>query len=222
MRILVNGDGVMSKILCDVIKDTCDTLEYDNYDIIIDFSHPDQLDIIEKLALTRSCPVLIATTGYNEEQLLRIQKLATKVPILHVKNTSYGFNILNKISVIIKQLVPKSDIEIIDKHHRNKVDSPSGSTQLLIDSLSDVIVVNGRSGQCGPRNESELGVHSVRTGNITGEHTVIFGFGDELLEIKHSALSKKVFAQGALSYARLLIKQNHSRLYTTEYLLGGN
>lgn len=174
-------------------------------DVIIDFSHPDALDGICNYIEERkgSVGVVFATTGYGEEDEARIRQLAERTPVIKSSNYAFGINSLKKIiSYAAPLLKENADIEIIEKHHNQKIDSPSG-TALTLAELCDP--GHELEWKCGRRGEekrrNEIGIHSVRGGSIFGEHSVIFALKDEVIEIKHTAFSKKIFAKGAIEAA---------------------
>lgn len=192
-------------------------------DLIIDFSHPDSLSAVLYYASEHRLPTLIATTGMSAEHYAMIEQAGKIVPVLHCANTSFGIAIINKIlREYAKQLSDGFDIEIIEKHHRHKIDAPSGTAKLFAATIQQASakvadLMHGREGQCGPRRQEELGIHSVRGGTITGEHTIVFAGEQETVEIKHTAMSKMLFAQDALRLARRLINLPNG-VYTAEEL----
>ncbi len=193
----------------------------DKIDVIIDFSHPSNLDLIYNYCKKTQTPVVIATTGYTEEQLEKINDLKNYAPVLFSANFSLGVILLNKV---IREITPalkdKFDIEIIEKHHNKKIDSPSGTAKLLLDSVNkdnDFNVYNGRVGT-SKRNKMDLCMHSIRGGSIVGEHSVLYCGLDEVLEFKHEAHSKAIFAKGALSGAAYLMDKECG-LYNMEDVL---
>lgn len=174
-------------------------------DVVIDFSHPDALDgICDYLRQQKgSCGIVFATTGFSTDDEKKIKQLAEVVPIIKSSNYSYGVNTLKQI---LMQAVPllegRADIEIVEKHHHLKVDSPSGTALMLADLCDPERKrerIFGRSGEAKRKNE--IGMHSVRGGTIFGEHTVIFALKDEVIELKHTAFSKNIFAKGAIEAA---------------------
>ncbi len=177
--------------------------------LIIDFSHPSYLETLLAFALTKKLPLLIATTGYNAQQLAVINDAAKQIPIMLSANMSLGINILNHILKQYQDILSDFDIEIIEKHHHNKIDAPSGSALLLANTLNvnkDHELTYGRSGN-SKRQNKEIGIHSIRGGTIVGEHSVLFAGNDELMEFKHTALSKEIFAYGAIKAGKFLINQ---------------
>ena len=179
-------------------------------DVIIDFSTPAALGDICDYARQNKVPVVIATTGYNAEQLEQIKNLSADVPVLFSGNYSLGVILLNRL---VKEVTPilkdTFDIEIIEKHHNKKADAPSGTAKMLVNSVNadgDMHIVYGREGY-GKRQKNDVGVHAVRGGTIVGEHQVIYAGTDEVLELTHYAHSKAIFAKGALRGAHWLVKK---------------
>ncbi len=175
----------------------------EDIDVILDFSRPATLESISKFALDKNKPVVFCTTGYSPTQLTAIDDLATKIPVFHSANMSIGINIVNNVLKSISNTLYKDfDIEIIEKHHNQKVDAPSGTALLLANTIKDSIDEEtefnyGREG-IAKRESKEIGIHAIRGGNIIGDHEVIFAGKGEVIEIKHSAISREVFAVGAL------------------------
>lgn len=190
-------------------------------DLIIDFSHPDNLDDLLNYASAYKVPTLIATTGHNDFQINRMATVASDYdfPILLSSNTSFGIHLMQKLVATAAQFLEDAyDIEIIEKHHNRKVDCPSGTAKTLAESvqrnLSKTTTV--QNGHVGKRNANAIGIHSVRGGAIFGEHTVLFAGEEELIEIKHAALSRRVFATSALQLGKKLMSQP-GNLYTQLY-----
>ncbi len=181
------------------------------YDCIIDFSHPSVTNDLLQYAVKTKTPAVICTTGLSEEQIAAIHKAAKEVAVFFSANMSLGVNLLlelcKKAAVI---LGADFDIEIIEKHHNQKVDAPSGTALMLANAINAVSneqyrYVYDRQSVRQKREKSEIGIHAVRGGNIVGEHEVIFAGHDECISLKHSATSKEVFAVGAVNAARFLI-----------------
>lgn len=172
-------------------------------DVIVDFSHPDNLPEICNYARDKGCAVVIATTGHEREELAMIDRLSESVPVVMSANFSIGISVVKNIVAQISPLLKDDfDIEIIEKHHRRKLDAPSGTALALaaaIDRDKACEWVYGRKGQS--RRGNEIGIHGIRGGTIVGEHTVLFAGEDEIIEIRHSAASRRIFAVGALKAA---------------------
>ncbi|WP_114570618.1 4-hydroxy-tetrahydrodipicolinate reductase [Exiguobacterium flavidum] len=189
-------------------------------DAVIDFSHPSQLTNLLAYGIENGTPLVIATTGYSEAELGRIKKAAEQIPIFQSYNMSYGIALMQQLLKLIVPLATNYDIEMIEKHHNKKVDAPSGTAELLLRTIQELRTVHPvyeRESTREKRGTDEIGMHSVRGGTIFGEHEVLFAGTDELIELKHTALSKKVFAAGAIKAAAALI-QKPAGLYTLETL----
>lgn len=191
-------------------------------DVIIDFSHPSLLNGILSYAINHKTPVIIATTGNSQEDIKNIETASSKCPIFFSYNMSLGISLLTELAVKAKEILGDCfDIEIIEKHHNKKIDAPSGTAIMLanaINSDGDYSYTYDRHLKREPRKSSEIGISSVRGGSIVGEHSVIFAGVDEVIEIKHTAYSKKIFATGALNAAKWLVKQANG-LYSMKDLI---
>jgi len=230
MNVLVIGTGAMGNIVHDKLpKDFEVTMMgnlshvpiYGAYDVIIDFSHPNNLPHIVDYVSEHPTPLVIATTGYDEGQLTQIQELGTQMPVLFSANFSLGVILMNRlVKDMAKVLADSFDIEVIEKHHHLKVDAPSGTAKMLVNALNEELeyeIVHGREGM-SKRTKQEIGVHTIRGGSIVGEHEVLFAGADEILSIKHEALSKSIFATGAIKGALWLVHQP-TGLYNMEDVL---
>ncbi len=192
-------------------------------DVIIDFSHHLALDDLLLYALKTKTPVVIATTGYNEEELDKIKKASEIIPVFHSYNMSLGVNILLKLVREASKALSDFDIEIIEKHHNKKVDAPSGTAVMIANAIKDVLpsLENnyGRYGRQAKRENNEIGIHAIRGGTIVGEHTVIYAGHDEIVELKHTASSKDIFAKGSIAAAKFLANQKPG-YYNMDDMLG--
>ncbi|MCI7205247.1 MAG: 4-hydroxy-tetrahydrodipicolinate reductase, partial [Clostridium sp.] len=180
-------------------------------DVIIDFSHHSTIDDTLSYAIKTKTPIVIATTGFNEEELEKIKKASNIIPIFHSSNMSLGVNVLVKLVKEAAKSLNGFDIEIIEKHHNKKLDAPSGTAVMIANGVKEVLpdseYIYGRHGRSDKRSSNEIGIHAIRGGTIVGEHTTIFAGHDEVVEIKHSAQSKDIFAKGAIAAAKFLVKQ---------------
>ncbi len=179
------------------------------FDVIVDFSLPTLLDEVIALAKKSNKGVVIATTGYTQEQEKKIEELSSFVPVLRSGNMSMGVNLLlDLVEKAAKTLADGFDIEIIEKHHNQKVDAPSGTAKMLADSVkkvkSDARYLYGRQG-ASKREKDDVTIHAVRGGTIVGEHEVIFAGNDEIITLSHVALSRKIFANGAIRAAEFIL-----------------
>lgn len=179
-------------------------------DVLIDFSHPDSLEDVLKFATTNKMPLVIATTGYSKIQIQKIKNASEEIPIFFTFNMSLGVNLMvNLVTKAYSILKENFNIEIIEKHHNQKIDSPSGTALMLAQAINEKAngrfkYVYNRQSIRKKREENEIGIHSIRGGTIVGEHEVLFAGNDEILTISHTATSKSVFAQGALKAAEFI------------------
>ncbi len=179
-------------------------------DVIIDFSHPSALDDLLNYAVKKGLPVVLSTTGHDDKQKKSIEEASKSIAIFKSANMSLGVNLMTELLKKAASFLDGFDIEIIEKHHNKKLDSPSGTAYMLADSINEALdnkreLVHGRHGMNAKRHENEIGMHAVRGGAIVGEHQVHFIGPGEVIEIKHTALSKTVFADGAVQAASFLI-----------------
>ncbi|MDF3000955.1 MAG: dapB [Bacillota bacterium] len=179
-------------------------------DVIIDFSHPSNLDMIASSAEKNHTPVVFATTGYSAEQIEEIKELSQKVAVVYTANFSLGITVFQQV---LRQITPVLrdvfDIEIIEKHHKMKLDSPSGTAKMLLQAVEEGREYEKKYGREGfGKRGDEIGIHSVRGGTIAGEHTVLFAGEDEILEITHQAHSRQIFATGAVQAAKFAAGKN--------------
>ncbi len=193
-------------------------------DVVIDFSTPKLLNNILAYGVSTTTPLVLATTGYSREDLEQIGQAAKSIPIIQTGNMSVGINVMETLVEMLSGALEGFDIEIIEKHHKYKVDSPSGTAKMLFAAANRgrtecLHSLEGRAGFYPERDSSEVGISSIRGGNIVGEHSVIFAGNDEIIEIKHTANSKMIFADGAIKGAKFLIKQNPG-LYNMHDVLG--
>jgi len=184
-----------------------------DYDVVIDFSRPESLDTIVALSARLPRPVVLATTGYSDLQMDKINALSNTIPVFMSGNMSWGVFVLQKLVAQATQYLWDSfDAEIIEKHHNQKVDAPSGTAKMLADSIAMAAdpkpnFIYGREGTDAKRKPYEVAIHAVRGGTVVGEHEVSFYGNDEIITLSHSALSRNIFADGALRAAKFLQKQ---------------
>lgn len=182
----------------------------DKIDVIIDFSNPAALAGLLEFAVENSIPAVISTTGLNNAQINLIKTAATKIPVFFSANMSLGVNLLCELAKKAAKVLGDSfDIEIVEMHHNQKIDAPSGTALMIANSikseLDDGIKYEyDRHSKREKRTKNEIGIHAVRGGTITGEHEVIFAGHDEIIKISHSARSKELFATGAINAAEFL------------------
>ena len=192
-------------------------------DVIIDFSVPVSTFNVLQYAVEKHIPIVICTTGFLKEELEKIEELSKQVPIFRSSNMSYEINLMSKLVAQITRYLKDSDIEIIETHHNRKVDAPSGTALLLADSINNELnnemhYEYDRHVKREKRDKKEIGIHSIRGGNIVGTHTVTFFSENETFEITHTATSRGVFAEGALKAAEYLVLQNNG-LYSMDDLI---
>ena len=244
LEVMVNGCyGKMGQIVCDLIEQNenlvlkCgfdknitgefafpvyDKIEniVEKPDVIIDFSIPVATLTILQYAVSNHVPIVIATTGFTNEEELIIKEASKKIPIFKSANMSYDIMIMKKLVQWLAPLLKNTDIEITETHHNRKIDSPSGTAQMLADSINkslgnSLYYEYNRHDKHEKRNKNEIGINSIRGGNIVGEHTVKF-FGEyETFEIKHTSYSRNLFAEGALKAADFIVTKSNG-LYNME------
>lgn len=187
--------------------DKCDV----EADVVIDFSNAAAVDGLLEYCVEKQVPVVLCTTGLSEEQLGRVQEASKKVAVLKSANMSLGVNMLLKLlQDATKILAPAGfDIEIVERHHNQKVDAPSGTALAMADSINaamndEYTYIYDRSKVRQKRDKKEIGISAVRGGTIVGEHEVIYAGEDEVIEFKHTAHSKAVFAKGAVEAGKFL------------------
>ena len=180
-------------------------------DVIIDFSSAKAVDALLSYSEKRQIPVVLCTTGLSEEQLARVEETSKKVAVLKSANMSLGINTLLKLLKDAAKVLAAAgfDMEVVERHHKLKLDAPSGTALALADSLNEAMdneyhYVYDRSQRREMRDDKEIGISAVRGGTIVGEHEVIFAGPDEVIEFKHTAHSKAVFGKGAVEAAKFL------------------
>lgn len=181
-------------------------------DVIIDFSVPVATFEILKYAKKNKTPIVIATTGFSKEQIEEIKEISKEVPVFRSSNMSLDINLMASLIQKVAQVLTEVDIEIVETHHNRKVDSPSGTAILLADAINEVLenkknYTFDRMQKREKRSKDEIGFSAVRGGNIVGEHSVKFFGENESLEIKHTAYSRQVFAEGAVNAAKFIVTQ---------------
>ena len=192
-------------------------------DVIVDFSNPALLDDLLAYAQAHKMPAVICTTGFNEEQKAKIKAAADNIPIFYSGNMSLGINLIIELAKKAAAVFGSAfDVEIVEQHHNQKLDAPSGTALMIADAIAQVRdeseYVYDRHAYRKKREKKEIGIHSIRGGNIVGEHEVIFAGQDEVLTISHSARSKTVFAVGALN-AAVFLKDKKPGMYDMSDLL---
>ena len=240
VKVILNGaNGAMGKVVADLISadpdmevvvgvdrradmdaafPIMDSINKVNVaaDVVIDFSSVEAADTLLDFIEQKKIPAVICTTGLSEAQIDRINELSSVSPILRSANMSLGINILSKVLAEVAPTLKKAgfDIEIVEAHHRRKLDAPSGTALLLADSINSSMdekldYTYDRSDRHEPRRENEIGISSVRGGTIVGDHDVIFAGEDEVISFNHRAYSRKIFANGAIAAANFLIGKSN-------------
>ncbi len=243
MRIIVNGaGGKMGGRLAEIIREK-DGLALagaaDAYTVsdgispslsnitadadgIIDFSFHTAVRELLEYAAVRNLPVVIATTGHTPDECALIEEYAHKIPVFISANMSVGVALTVKLARHAASVFPDADIEIIEKHHNRKKDAPSGTALMLAKAISETVECTGfsygRSGQC-PRSHGEIGIHSVRMGDVVGEHEVLICTGSETITVAHSAHTRDIFAEGAIAALEFL-RGKSAGLYNMYDMLG--
>lgn len=226
IKVLINGyNGKMGQMVLNQIKASKDfeciggtdvSLSINEItekpDVIIDFSTPEASLSILQYAEKNKIPVVIATTGFSDEQTAKIMEYSKTLPIFKSANMSYETNLMIALVSKLAKELTGSDIEIVETHHNKKVDAPSGTALMIADSINEALdhemyYEYDRHSKRAPRSQKEIGIHSIRGGTEVGKHTVFF-FGDnESLEISHTVTSRAVFANGALKAAKFIINK---------------
>lgn len=232
MKIIVNGAaGRMGQTLCGIIENNekhsvaayC-SLEYEGQedalhftdianfdgeaDCIIDFSSHKATKAITDYAIKRNLPLVIATTGQDDEEMAIIKAASEQIPLFYSQNMSFGVALLNCLAKIAAKALPEADIEIIEKHHNRKLDVPSGTALLLangIKSVKEDCTYNIGRHENGKREKKEIGIHSIRMGNEVGTHEIIFALDSQVITLKHEAENRGLFAEGSLTAANFLV-----------------
>lgn len=193
-------------------------------DVIIDFSHPSALDDLLSYCTINNVPLVAATTGYSQEEIAKIKKTAEQIPIFFTFNMSLGINLLVELGKrAVNVLGGRYDIEIVEKHHNQKKDAPSGTAIMIAEALNGELdnkmkYVYDRHNVRKAREANEIGMHAIRGGTIVGEHDIIFAGHDEVITLSHSAGSKEVFANGSIN-AAVFLSTMENGLYDMSDLL---
>ncbi len=194
-------------------------------DVIIDFSHFSAVPKIIDYALKTGTALMVATTALEESTIEKLHEAAKEIPVFRSANMSLGVNLIAKASAMIAQAVDGDfNAEIIEKHHNKKLDSPSGTAILLADKIKDAssnekTYSYGRHSKHDEFDINNITIHAVRGGTIPGEHTVMFIGPDEVIEIKHSALSRDIFGHGAVKAAAFIVEQKPGRLFSMDDMI---
>ena len=230
MRVLVNGaGGRMGGNVLRLVQDHCRDSQlaaavdaaarggellpslnayHGGADVIVDFSHHTATAELLNYAVAENIPLVIGTTGQDADELALIHAAAEKIPVFLSANMSMGVALLSELAVQTARAFPEADIEIVETHHRNKVDAPSGTALLLARAIQTVrenaVIHRGRDGMA-KREPGEIGIHAVRRGSIVGTHEVIVSTDTQTITLKHEAHDRFLFAEGALAAAEFMV-----------------
>ncbi|MCL2426667.1 MAG: 4-hydroxy-tetrahydrodipicolinate reductase [Oscillospiraceae bacterium] len=182
-------------------------------DVIVDFSATSAIDGLIGLSVSQKVPIILCVTGYTAQQLDQIEEASKHVAVFQSGNMSIGINLLaDLVKRACAVLGEEFDVEIVERHHRRKVDAPSGTALMLADAATSALqyepeYVYERESKCDPRQNHEIGISAVRGGTIVGVHNVIFAGQDEIIELTHTATSRDVFATGAIKAAKYMVNK---------------
>lgn len=248
INIMLSGcNGKMGRVITEIVKcdeyinivcgidiDTTKNYDYEVYnapsgftgkaDVIIDFSHPSAFYPLMEYAKKSNTPIVVATTGLSKEQIEEIKESSNVIPVFYSANMSIGVNlIIDLAKKATKLLSDKFDIEIVEKHHNQKIDAPSGTALAIADAINEELnnsyeYVYDRHSIRKKRSKTEIGIHAVRGGTIVGEHDVIFAGNNEVVTLSHLATSKEIFAEGAVKAAKYLAEKKPG-LYNMDSLI---
>lgn len=233
MKLLLSGaTGAMGQVVVETVRETegieiawgwaeapqegdfpiTDRLdEVGEVDVILDFSSHATAPALAAFALERGLPLVVATTGHDEAEWEAIRAASEQVPVFASGNMSLGVYVMRRLAREAAALLADFDLEVTEAHHHFKTDAPSGTAKMIIaackEARPDLVEVHGRAGKVGARRANEIGVHALRGGTIVGEHTLLLAGSDECLTIQHTALSKRIFAKGALKACAFLLRQ---------------
>ena len=204
---VVCGVDRIAESSCDFPVYTAFTDIKEKADLLVDFSSPAVLPKLLAYACAQKLPCVLGTTGYTPEDMESIAQAARMIPVFQARNMSRGVYVLRQLAAQVARMLPDFDIEIIEKHHNQKVDSPSGTAMILLEAVGkdDSLPIYGREGAQCKRRPNEIGVHAVRGGTVAGEHDVGFYGNNEVITLSHAAQSRGVFVAGALAAASWLV-----------------
>lgn len=236
MKVMIVGYGRMGRMLEEAAKaadmEVGAIIDIDNigdlaginerYDVVLDFSSPSALDAVAEFVKRTGSPYICGCTGHTDEQKEHVKALSQYAPVIHAANYSLGVAVMKKaLELVTPVLKDTFDIEILESHHNQKVDAPSGTAYLLADAIDpdgEYERVYDRHAVAGKRGDKEIGMVSRRGGNLAGEHVVSFYGEDETIELLHRATSRRIFVNGAIKIA-MAIQNRPNGFYTVEDLL---
>lgn len=203
----------------DILREEKDFPIYDDVfkitekaDVIVDFSNPKVIKNLCTFAKEKQIPLVVGTTGLGDEHKKLLEDASEKIPVFVSHNMSLGVFLLVMLARKTAEVLNDFDVEIVERHHNQKIDAPSGTALMIADAIKEVRkdaeYVMNRADKNKKREKNEIGIHSIRAGNLVGEHRVIFGGEDETIELSHTVTSRKVLAAGALKAARFIVKQS--------------
>lgn len=220
-------DSTSFNLLYGIDKENCDLFHKINKkpDVIIDFSTPSSTFMALNYAIENLIPIVIATTGFKNTDEIKIREFSEAIPIFKSSNMSFGINVFSNIASILAQKLDNTDIEIVEKHHRQKVDAPSGTAFMIADKINRkcngkyqyVFSRHDSSTVHSPKSYNDIGFSSIRGGDLVGEHTVFFIRENEMITITHSAYSRNIYIEGALRAAKFILTKKNG-LYNMEDL----
>ena len=216
--------GCLNVKIVDDLKSVVDAI-----DVLIDFSLPDATEQNMQICAEHNVAMVIGTTGFNEQQEKVLTKASENVAIVYAGNYSTGVNLsLKLLAMAAKAFGEEADVEVIEAHHKHKIDAPSGTAYMMAEAVAEArgqqlkdVAVYGREGQTGEREAGTIGIHAIRGGEIIGDHTVMFIADGEVVEITHRARARMTFAAGAVRAATWVIQQSAGQ-YNMQDVLGLN
>ena len=236
--VIYGANGAMGQLICGKLGDevvgrvsigggngaakSFDELGIVDADVVVDFSHHSAVSEVLAYAKKIGAAAVIGTTGHTEEEKALVYDAAKEIPVFFSGNMSLGITVLCRLAKEAAKYFPDADIEIVEAHHNRKVDAPSGTALMLFDALKEVrpnAVANcGRTGEC-KRTKDEVGISSLRLGSVVGTHEVILHTGSQQITLKHEAITRAMFADGAVDAARFMLGKP-AGLYNMESMLG--
>ena len=235
MRVTIVGTGRMGTIIREIVesREDMEVVAYTDdqeelavspaADVVIDFSHVSLLPAVDAYVHRTGAALVSGTTGYTDADMDALRALGEETAVLYSANYSLGVAALRRASVMVADALAGFDIEIVETHHNQKADAPSGTAKMLLEAINadgSFDPVYGREGMCGKRNPREIGVHAVRGGTVAGVHTVSFFGEDEEVALTHRATSRRIFATGAVAAAQKLA-QRPAGFYTFDQVMFG-
>lgn len=222
LQVVCGVDVFKKDLSVPVYADFSEVIE--KVDVVIDFSNKANLNNVLAFLDKTGANAVLCTTGFDGDDLSKIDEISKKVAIFRSANMSLGVNVLIELVKKASASLKGFDIEIIEKHHNQKLDAPSGTAIMLADGVKETLpekfYTYGREGMCGKRNPDEIGIHAIRGGNIVGEHDVIFAGNSETVTLSHQATDRAVFAEGAVKAASYIATKKCG-LYNMSDLLNG-